>query len=129
MNYLERARNVMATVYGDVVAEVDTSRTEGVRKPNQDDWWAILTLEERQSLKPRTIQLRCPWCRHIRHTSLCDELRPKRPMSIGKYRGEPIEDLPHDYVLWLAKKRIRLDLETRDEIYDRFGVVIPSENN
>ena len=88
------------------------------------DWWAILTDEEREALKPRPIKRRCPWCKHVKHTALCNELRPKRLMPLGKYKGQPIEELPLDYVYWLGSSTIRLDQETRDEIYERFRVVI-----
>ncbi len=92
-------------------------------KSDQTDWWSMLTPEEQEVLKPQPIKRRCPWCKHIKHTAICNELRPKRLMLIGKYKGMPIEDLPRDYVHWLAGSRVRLDKETRSEIYDRFGIV------
>ena len=123
MSYLETARAALATWRAEVT--VPTEKTVVVVEANEDfDWWSILTPEEREELKPRPIKRRCPWCKQIRHTALCDELRPKRLMPIGKYKGQPIEDLPRDYVHWLANSTVRLDSDTRNEIYDRFGAVI-----
>ena len=122
MTYLDVAREVLATLPADVTAELVTASEAFTDEPT--DWWSILTPEEREALKPRPIKRRCPWCKRIKHSPLCDELRPRRLMPLGKYKGQPIEELPRDYVHWLAGSRVRLDQETRDEIYDRFGIAI-----
>lgn len=122
MTYLDTAREVLATL-STVEPARPVARSE-VSGDEQTNWWSILTPEEREALKPHPIKRRCPWCKRIKHSAICDEMRPKRLMPLGKYKGQAIEGLPRDYVHWLAGSRIRLDQETRDEIYGRFGIAI-----
>lgn len=132
MNYLETARDVLTALVvsreKESVERGEVSHEElaegNACDIDETDWWSMLTPEEREALKPRPIRRRCPWCKRINHSTICNELRPKRLMPFGKYKGQPVEELPRDYVQWIAESGIRPDQETRDEVYDRFGIAI-----
>ena len=89
-----------------------------------DYWWGQLSPEQQAELMPRPIKRPCPWCKRTEHTDICNELRWRSVMPFGKYKGRSIDELPEDYVHWLAKKKVRLPEDLRNEIYDTFGIVI-----
>ena len=73
---------------------------------------------------PRPIKKPCPWCKRTEHTEICNELRWRTTMPFGKHKGTPIESLPRDYVHWLAGSKVKVNEDVRNEIYDKFGIVI-----
>jgi len=89
-----------------------------------DYWWEQLSPDQQAELMPCPIKKPCPWCKRTEHTAICNELRWRATMPFGKHKGTPIDEVPRDYLQWLAKKKVRLPEDLRNEIYDTFGIVI-----
>jgi len=116
--------DIWRTGKGAIVCRTCKSIAYGQERVDEIVWWGQLSPDQQAELMPRPIKKPCPWCKRTEHTDICNELRWRTPMPFGKYKGRPIDDLPPDYVLWLAKKKVRLPEDLLNEIYDTFGIVI-----
>lgn len=79
------------------------------------DYWEHISDADREYLLgPREFPAPCPWCGgRIRHNSTCVTWTWEPELPFGKHKGKKVSAVPLDYLRWLVKNSVRLDLELR----------------
>ena len=90
--------------------------------PPEIDDWELISEEDREYIRTRPKQDRCPWCKGIaHHHPMCDEMRGSwRRVWWGRYKGRDIRDVPTGYLEWVVatfangdERRDMFELELR----------------